>query len=98
MLPTSSGVGFARGVTNPRAVPQYKTKVKATGQPTMSVFVHRELQDGRQGEPAITRERRHLGKIHESHCKPWSCLAYSYLNRRIEVFADLCSSMDRRNE
>ena len=64
----------------------------------MSVFVHRELQDGHQGEPAITQERRHLGKIHESHCKPWSCLACSYLNHRVEAITEVCSSIDRMSE
>ena len=64
----------------------------------MSVFVLREVQDGRQDEAAITRERKRFSKIHESNCKPWLCLACSYLNWRLEVIADLCSSMDRTNE
>ena len=32
----------------------------------MGAFVVREVKDGRQGEPAITRERKHFSKIHES--------------------------------
>ena len=71
---------------------------KVPRKPTMSVFVVREVQDGRQGEPAITRERRHFRKIHESHCKPWSCLACSYLNWLVEVIADLCSRVDRMSD
>ena len=33
----------------------------------MGAFVVREVQDGRQGESAITRERKHFSKIHESN-------------------------------
>ena len=52
------------------------------------------------GEPAITRERKHFSKIHESDCKPSTCLACSYLNSnwREEVSAALCSAVDRQNE
>ena len=64
----------------------------------MGAFVVREVKDGRQGEPAITRERRRFSKIHESHCKPLSCLSCSLPYQRVEVIADLCSSMDRMNE
>ena len=64
----------------------------------MSVFVFRRVQEGHHGEPAITRERKHLSKIHESHCKPSTCLACSYLNWREEVNAALCSAVDRQNE
>ena len=49
-------------------------------------------------QPYITRERKHFSKIHESHCKPLSCLACSYLYRVSEVSDDLCSSMDRTND
>ena len=44
----------------------------------MGAFVLRDVQDGRQGEPAITRVRKHFSKIHESHCKPLSCLLSVY--------------------
>ena len=64
----------------------------------MGAFVVREVKDGRQGEPATTQERRHFSKIHESHCKPLSCLSCSLPYQRVEVIADLCSSMDRMNE
>ena len=64
----------------------------------MGAFVVREVKDGRQGEPAITRERKHFSKIHESDCKPLSCKACSYPYRVSEVSDGLCSSMDRMNE
>ena len=50
--------------------------------PTMGVFVFRRVQEGYHGEPAITREQKHFSKIHESDCKPSTCLACSYLNWR----------------
>ena len=46
----------------------------------MGVSVFRRVQEGHHGEPAITRERKHFSKIHESDCKPSTCLACSYLN------------------
>ena len=64
----------------------------------MSIFSLREAQDGRQGEPAITREWKHFSKIHESHCKPWSCLACSYLSWRVEVITNLWSRRDRTTD
>ena len=64
----------------------------------MGAFVFRRVQEGHHGEPAITRERKHFSKIHESDCKPSTFLAYSYLNWREEVSAALCSAVDRQNE
>ena len=64
----------------------------------MGAFVVRKVKDGRQGEPAITRERKQFSKIHESHCKPLSWLSFSLPYQRVKVIADLCSSMDRMNE
>ena len=64
----------------------------------MGVSVFRRVQDGHHGEPAITRERKHFSKIHESDCKPSTCLACSYLNWREEVSAALCSAVNRTNE
>ena len=49
-------------------------------------------------KPAITRERKHFSKIHESDCKPSTCLACSCLNWREEVSAALCSAVNRMNE
>ena len=63
---------------HPRAVLQFKSTVRVPRQSTMSVFVLREVRDGRQDEPVVTRERKHFRKIHESNCKLWSflvCLA-----------------------
>ena len=51
----------------------------------MSIFV-REVQDSSQGKPAISQERRHFNKIHESHCKPWLLLACASIN--LEVISD----------
>ena len=64
----------------------------------MGVSVFRRVQEGHHGEPAITRERKHFSKIHESDCKPSTCLACSYLNWREEVSAALCSAVNRTNE
>ena len=64
----------------------------------MARFVFRKLQEGRQGKPAITREQKHFSEIHESHCKPLSCLACSYLNQLAKVSIDLCSAIDRTTE
>ena len=64
----------------------------------MGVSVFRRVQEGHHGEPAITRERKHFSKIHESDCKPSTCLACSYLNWREEVSAALCSAVNRMNE
>ena len=64
----------------------------------MGVFVFRIVQEGHHGEPAITRERKHFSKIHESDCKPSTYLACSHLNWREEVSAALCSAVNRMNE
>ena len=64
----------------------------------MGVSVFRRVQEGYHGEPAITLERKHFSKIHESDCKPSTCLACSYLNWREEVSAALCSAVNRMNE
>ena len=73
----------------------------------MGASVFRRVQEGHHGEPAITRERKHFSKalyrkhfskIHESDCKPSTCLACSYLNWREEVSAALCSAVNRMNE
>ena len=72
--------------------------VKVPRKPTMSIFILREAQHGRQGEPAITRKQKHFSKIHESNCKPRLCLACSYLGWRVEVIADLCGQNEWMNE
>ena len=64
----------------------------------MGVSVFIRVQEGYHGEPAITQERKHFSKIHPSDCKPLTCLACSYLNRRKEVSAALTSAVDRMNE
>ena len=64
----------------------------------MGGFVFRRVQEGYNGEPAITRERKHFSKIHPSDCKPSTRLACSYLNWSEEVSAALCSAVDRTNE
>ena len=64
----------------------------------MGGFVFRRVQEGYNGEPAITQERKHFSKIHPSDCKPSTRLACSYLNWSEEVSAALCSAVDRTNE
>ena len=75
--PSLTGFFLAVYASQSCATLQFECKVPR--KPTMSGLSVKEVQDGRQGEPAITRERRHFRKIHESHCKLWWCLACSYL-------------------
>ena len=47
----------------------------------MGVSVFRSVQEGYpHGEPAITQERKHFSKIHESNCKPLTCLSVASIS------------------
>ena len=43
------------------------------------LWVFLSSQEGYHGEPAITQEQKHFSKIHESDCKPSTCLSCLYL-------------------
>ena len=61
----------------------------------MGAYVVREVQDGRQGDPAITRERKQNPQV---TLQAIVVLIMLITLPVLEVIADLCSSMDRTNE
>ena len=79
---------------HPRAVLQFKSTVRVPRQPTMSVFVLREVRDGRQGEPVVTRKRKHFSQNPRVKLQALVVLSLFCLSRRVEVIAVLGSSMD----
>ena len=89
---------FTRSLRTPKADLHYKSSLQVSRQSTIGVFIFRRVQEGHHSKPVITRERRHFSKIHESDCKPSTCLSCSYLSWHIEVSTVPCSTREWTNE
>ena len=95
-------IGFSLGLS---ALPKLSCSTdrtyKCLGSQLSVFFVFRTaVQEGHHGEPAITRERKHFSKIHESHCKPIYVLSlFTVTLTGAKKWTLLsCSAVDRQNE